>query len=56
MIRGIHYSTNIPEIESIISEAENVLGEACNALELASVDPRYQQAWNNNIFMKFIGG
>lgn len=54
-IRGDHYSTpNITQLESVINEAENVLGEALNALELAREDPRFQKAWNNHIFMKFV--
>eukprot|EP01118_Nematostelium_gracile_P015348 TRINITY_DN6130_c0_g1_i1.p1 TRINITY_DN6130_c0_g1~~TRINITY_DN6130_c0_g1_i1.p1 ORF type:complete len:1010 (+),score=322.58 TRINITY_DN6130_c0_g1_i1:280-3030(+) len=55
MIRKASYSSDISDIENVIQEAENVLGEACNALELASADPRYSNAWDNHIFMKFVG-
>jgi hypothetical protein len=38
----------------LVSEAENVLSEACNALELALHDPRYKGAVNNHIFLNFL--
>lgn len=40
--------------EYLISEAENVLRKAINAIELALGEPHFKNAWHNHIFMCFM--
>jgi acetyl-CoA carboxylase/biotin carboxylase 1 len=47
---------NIEAYEALVQEAEYMLNEALNALEVAMGDSKFkkQKPWNNHIFMKFV--
>jgi len=51
---GVPGGNLVPASETVIAEAEHVLTEACNALEVARGEKRYKDTWNNHIFLRFV--
>lgn len=57
VIRGgnAYYTKDIKKMnEYLVTEAQNVLNESINAIELAMGESRYSNAWHNHIFISFI--
>eukprot|EP01114_Cavostelium_apophysatum_P005452 TRINITY_DN1646_c0_g1_i1.p1 TRINITY_DN1646_c0_g1~~TRINITY_DN1646_c0_g1_i1.p1 ORF type:complete len:2220 (-),score=642.37 TRINITY_DN1646_c0_g1_i1:15-6674(-) len=54
LIRGAAAGTFMDETESVVAEAEYVLNESLQAIEVSQGEKRFKSTWNNHIFMKFI--
>jgi len=51
MVRGDLTSGSM---DIMVAEAEHIVNECCNAIELALGQQKYRNAWNNHIFLAFL--